>query len=201
MQLKLILILLAAIVLIDITNVCPFADAAEPLVAKGRFSKLENLFSSFKQASVRGAGLARDLAVSIPFTKILLAGGAVLSLLFFFARLLVVLGPILLLGALTRESTDTRDAFRMVLEFFDQVIIALAEQMNQSPDQAQSAWTRKHWKMAIKTGPIYHHHKSGPTQFKLCQRLGLPGDTTGKFLVKTSPLKNINLISMYDNLI
>lgn len=58
--------------------------------------------------------------------------GALLGLFLVFIRILIVIGPILLLGALTRESTDAKDLLRMLIEFYNQVIVALDDQMSQS---------------------------------------------------------------------
>lgn len=99
--------------------------------AEGRSFKLANIFSQFKQTSIQGASFLRRSVSSIPIGKIVLIGGALLSLFFIFLRLLVVLGPILILGAMTRESTDATDVLRMLIEFYNQVIVALDEQMIQ----------------------------------------------------------------------
>lgn len=100
--------------------------------------KLSNLFSNLKTASQRSFTYAGDLLTALPVGKIFLAGGALLSLLFIFVRLLIVLGPIILLGALTRESTDASDLLRMLIEFYNQVVIALDEQSQQSTSQGPS---------------------------------------------------------------
>lgn len=98
-----------------------------------KLPRMDGLLGTIKQASRQSASFVSDLVVSIPFTKILLTGGALLSLLFIFLRLLIVLGPILILGALTRESTDATDILKMLVEFYNQVIVALDDQA-----QAQS---------------------------------------------------------------
>lgn len=90
--------------------------------------KLGNFFSVFKQASRQGASFLGDMAASIPFGKIALGGGALLGLFLLFLRLLIVLGPILILGAMTRESTDATDLLRMLIEFYNQIILSLEEQ-------------------------------------------------------------------------
>lgn len=90
--------------------------------------KLQNILQSVKKSSRQSFNYLSELIVSIPFTKILLASGALLSLFFVFIRLLIVLGPILILGAMTRESTNATDIIRMLIEFYNQVIVALDEQ-------------------------------------------------------------------------
>lgn len=110
-------------------------EAAE-LTKSTRSGRVDNFIAVLKQASYQGANYARDLATSLPLTKILLAGGALLSLFLIFIRLIIVLGPILVLGAMTRESTDTTDLLRMLLEFYNQVVMALDAQLNQKTTQA-----------------------------------------------------------------
>lgn len=95
-------------------------------------ARFENFFSLLKQTSRQGASYVSELVASIPFGKIALASGALLSIFFLFIRLIVVLGPILILGAMTRESTDATDLLRMLIEFYNQVIVSLDEQMAQS---------------------------------------------------------------------
>lgn len=94
--------------------------------------KLSSILSTIKKASFHGVDTVSRVAVSIPFTKILMTAGALLGLLFVFMRILIVIGPILLLGALTRESTDATDLLKMLVEFYNQVIVALDDQMSQS---------------------------------------------------------------------
>lgn len=134
MEIKFAIFIVIIILILRIESQQSQADAAE-LAKSGQF---HNIFSSLKQASHQGVNYVSDLVVSIPFGKIVLAGGALLSLFFIFVRLLVVLGPILLLGALTRDSTDATDLLRMLIEFYNQVIVALDEQMTQ-PGQPQAA--------------------------------------------------------------
>ena len=105
----------------------------------GTLGRFENLFSRLKQTSRQGASYASDLLASIPFGKVALASGALLSIFFLFIRLIVVLGPILILGAMTRESTDATDLMRMLIEFFNQVIVSLDEQMAQSQPSGMAA--------------------------------------------------------------
>lgn len=88
----------------------------------------ESFFSSLKQTSRQGVGLFKKFAASIPFTKVLLSGGAILSLFFIFIRMLIVIGPILILGAMTRESTDATDFLKMLIEFYNQIVVALDDQ-------------------------------------------------------------------------
>lgn len=92
--------------------------------------KLESFFSSLKQTIQQRISLAKKLSLpfSLPLTKILLSGGAILSLLFIFMRMLIVIGPILLLGAMTRESTDATDLLKILIEFYNQVVVALDNQ-------------------------------------------------------------------------
>lgn len=86
------------------------------------------LVSNIKKASVGGARYINDLALSIPFTKAVLIGGALVSLFFLFLRILVVLGPILVLGAIARESsTDATDFLKMLIEFYNQIVEAMEE--------------------------------------------------------------------------
>ena len=110
-----------------------FCDAnASELSKISRYNGLNDLFSSLKKIPSRGATFISDFALSIPFTKILLAGGALLGILFMFIRLLIVLGPIIILGAMTRESTDATDLLKMLIEFYNQVIVALDDQPSPS---------------------------------------------------------------------
>lgn len=107
------------------------SEANEIIKKPTSIGSLRNFFGSLRRASSRGLSFASNLLVSIPFTKILVAGGALLSLFFIFVRLIVVLGPILLLGAMTRESTDASDLLKMLIEFYNQIILALDEQTSQ----------------------------------------------------------------------
>lgn len=86
------------------------------------------IFSIIKKTSRQSLGFLSNLFVSIPFGKMLLAGGALLSLFFLFVRLIIVLAPILILGAMARESTDATDLIKMLIDFYNQVVIALDEQ-------------------------------------------------------------------------
>lgn len=90
--------------------------------------RLERFFSSLKRASSKGVDILGSLFHSFPFGRVALAGGALLSLLFLFVRLLIVMGPILILGSLTRDSTEPTDLLRMLIEFYNQMIVALEEQ-------------------------------------------------------------------------
>lgn len=127
--------IIVLIVLMTILSKANHVNAAE-LIKATPLHGLENIFTSLKQTSRQGASFLTDLIASIPFGKIALASGALLSLILIFFRLLVVLGPILILGAMTRESTDTTDLIRTMIEFYKQVIVALNEQIAQS-DQSQ----------------------------------------------------------------
>lgn len=98
---------------------------------------LGNYFNTLKRASSRGLSSVSSLLVSIPFTKIVMSGAALLSLFFIFVRLVVVLGPILLLGAMARESTDVSDLLRILIDFYHQIILALEEPSSQT-DRAMS---------------------------------------------------------------
>lgn len=104
-------------------------DQSKSIHNEGRLS---SILHSIKQASFDGADLVRSAVVSIPFTKMVMTTGALLGLFLVFIRILIVIGPILLLGALTRESTDAKDLLRMLIEFYNQVIVALDDQMSQS---------------------------------------------------------------------
>lgn len=106
------------------------AEAAELIKSEsGSYAnKLSSILSGLRKSSFQGVQQASSLLVSLPFGKILLAGGALLSLLFIFLRLVVVLSPIFLLGALTRESTDFVDLLEMVIEFYNRIVIALDDQ-------------------------------------------------------------------------
>lgn len=81
-----------------------------------------------KQFSLQASNKALDLIKLIPITKILLVGGAVLSILFMFIRLVIVLGPIIILGALTRESNSANDFFSLLLEFYNRLLSAVDDQ-------------------------------------------------------------------------
>lgn len=107
-------------------------------LGKSLGGRVENLFAILKQASRQGASYLSDLAISIPFGKIAVGGGALLGIFFLFLRLLIVMGPILILGALTRESQDATDLIRMLIDFYNQLIVSLDEQV-QPPAQLQSA--------------------------------------------------------------
>ena len=139
------LIIVVILVLLNIINSHSLLAEAidDDLAQKGtvatRFPRLQNLLASFKKTSRQGLSVASNLLSYIPFGRILLAGGALLSLFFIFLRLLVVLGPILLLGALTRESTNATDLFRLLIEFYNEVIMALDQQMS-SPNQVGSGF-------------------------------------------------------------
>lgn len=111
-----------------------FAEAAEitKVQRSSYLDKFNSIFSNLKKVSFQGIQQASGLLVSVPFGKILLAGGALLSLFFIFIRLIIVLSPIFLLGALTRESTDFVDLFEMLIEFYNRVVMALDDQALQS---------------------------------------------------------------------
>lgn len=104
-------------------NVAETREEVASVVAKPT-GKLSEILSTIKEASVGGVSQASTWVRSLPFGKIFMTGGALLSLFFIFVRLVIVLGPILILGALTRESTDTGDFLRMLLEFYGQIIEA-----------------------------------------------------------------------------
>lgn len=131
---------LLAITIVLLYLACQFpvpANAAE-LSKSSHSGRLENFFAVLKVASRQGKNYVADLLETIPFKKIILSGGALLSLFFIFVRLLVVLGPILILGALTRESTDATDLMKILIEFYNQVIVALDDQMSQQSHQPLS---------------------------------------------------------------
>lgn len=127
------LALLAVLVVHLLESSCS-AEAAQ-IVRTRRSSylnKLSDVFSGFKEASFHGVKQARGLLVSLPLGKILLAGGALLSLFFIFLRIIIVFSPIFLLAALTRESTDVGDIIGMLIEFYNRIVIALDDQVPQS---------------------------------------------------------------------
>lgn len=128
-NLALTLLIITIFIVVQLNNTENSRVQAQDLAKSGR---LQKYFALLKQTPGQATSYARELITSIPFGKILLAGGALLSVFFLFVRLLVVLGPILILGALTRESTDATDLLRMLIEFYNQVIVALDEQMIQS---------------------------------------------------------------------
>lgn len=111
---------------------CQLAHCDNQASSMQQEGNLSSLLHSIKKASFHGAGIVKSAALAIPFTKILMTGGALLGLFFVFIRILVVIGPILLLGALTRESTDATDLLKMLIEFYNQVIVALDDQMSQA---------------------------------------------------------------------
>lgn len=102
-----------------------------------RIKSLGSFFSDLKRASARSLSSLSSLLVSIPFTKIIMSGAALLSLFFIFVRLIVVLGPILLLGAMARENTDASDLLKLLIDFYNQIIIALDESPSE-PNRAMS---------------------------------------------------------------
>lgn len=131
MGLRTVLVVVVVVVLVSalylVANV-EGSEANEVIKKPTSIGSLRSFFGSLRRASSRGLSFASNLLVSIPFTKVLVAGGALLSLFFIFVRLIVVLGPILLLGAMTRESTDASDLLKMLIEFYNQIILALDEQ-------------------------------------------------------------------------
>lgn len=90
--------------------------------------RLSDFFSSISRASSRSFSLVSNFLVShLPSKKILITSGALMSLFFIFVRLIIVMAPILLLGALTRESTDASDILQMLFDFYNQIIVALED--------------------------------------------------------------------------
>lgn len=128
-KLTILLVVITLVVLLHLQQTGRNVEASELAKTSRAIGKLGNFFSNIKRASVRGVNLFTGMLASIPITKIMLAGGALLSLFFIFIRLLIVLGPILILGAMTRESTDTTDFLRILIEFYNQVLVALDEQI------------------------------------------------------------------------
>lgn len=124
-----IIIVATIVMLIFVTTSNADKLAAEERDDQG-LGKFSSFFSLLRRTSRQGVNIISDLAVSIPFSKILLSGAAILSLLLIFLRVLIVLGPILLLGTLARESTDATDFLKMMIEFYNQVVAELENQAN-----------------------------------------------------------------------
>lgn len=111
-------------------------NAHELITSKptSRIGSLRGFFGEIKKSSARGLNYLTNMLVSIPFTKIIMAGGALLSLFFIFVRLIIVLGPIMILGAMTRDgTTDASDLLKMLIEFYNQIVVALDEQYGAQP--------------------------------------------------------------------
>lgn len=116
-------------------------EVTAPTKSESRsIGSLQAFFGQIKKASARGVGYASNMLLSIPFTKMLMVGGALLSLFFIFLRLIIVLGPIMLLAMASRESTDASDLLKILIEFYNQIVLALDEQMSQQngPNQVTS---------------------------------------------------------------
>lgn len=125
---------LLAVLIVHLLGSSFSAEAAQIVRTRhsSYFDKLSDVVSGFKQATFQGVKQARGLLVSLPLGKILLAGGALLSLFFIFIRIIIVFSPIFLLAALTRESTDVGDIIGMLIEFYNRIVIALDDQAPQS---------------------------------------------------------------------
>lgn len=104
--------------------------SGQELEKSSKSGTILNYLAILRQTSRQSIGYITNLAEAIPFTKVLLAGGALLSLFFIFVRLLVVLGPIILFGTLTRESTDVSDYLKLLIEFYNQIVQTLDEQIS-----------------------------------------------------------------------
>lgn len=110
-------------------------DQQQSISKSASKSVLNALLSSVRRASSRSFSYLSSTLIATPITRILLTGGAILSLMLVFIRLVIVLGPILLLGALARESTDASDFLRMMIEFYNQVVLALDDAATNNPRQ------------------------------------------------------------------
>lgn len=108
----------------------PPVECVELARANGVKQHAASLFGLVKKTSRQGIDLAANLLASVPFGTVAVAAGALLGLFFLFLRLLIVLGPILVLGALTRESSSGGylDFLSMLLEFYNQLIESLDNQ-------------------------------------------------------------------------
>lgn len=103
-------------------------------LAKLDEGRLVNFLSIAKQAAVQALSYFKDVAMNMPFGKILLAG-ALISLFSFFLRLIIVLGPIIALGAMTREGTDPRDFLMMFVNFYNNIVQNMDTQATPSYSQ------------------------------------------------------------------
>lgn len=101
-----------------------------------RSEKLVNLFAIIQQTSKQSLSYITNLAASIPFAKLILTGGALLSFFFVFIRFLIVLGPIILMGTLTRESSEATDFLKSLIEFYNQIVLTLEDQTRLSSEDA-----------------------------------------------------------------
>lgn len=129
MSIKTIFVILLA--LFVIASFVEGHEAQEIMKEPTYIRSLGNFFGNLRRASSRGLSSLSSIFISIPFAKIVMSGAALLSLFFIFVRLIVVLGPILLLGAMARESTDASDLLRLLIDFYNQIIQALDEPSSQ----------------------------------------------------------------------
>ena len=136
---KAILLLIASICIVDLATQRHEVLAEQFERSVKEPNRLAKILSSVKRVSNRGFSVVGDFLASVSFTKIAIAAGALLSIFLLFVRLLVVLGPILILGAMTRESTESTDLIRMLIEFYNQIIVALDEQHMSAINQPQSS--------------------------------------------------------------
>lgn len=92
-----------------------------------------NYFAILKQASRQSYNYLMNFVDALPLTKMLLTSGAFLGLFFMLIRLVIVLGPIIFLGALTRESSEVSDYLKLLIEFYNHIVLAIDDQINTRP--------------------------------------------------------------------
>lgn len=104
-------------------------DGLEPRVKRS----ISDLWTNLHEKSSRSLGSLTSLLQTIPITKIVLTSGTLVASLLILLRIIVVLGPILILGTLAREDTDIRDLIRQLIDNYKMIIETL-----DNGDQAMS---------------------------------------------------------------
>lgn len=100
------------------------------LLATRSKRSLSSFIQNLQESTSRSFTSFTDLLPSISITKLILVSGALISVLFLFLRILVVIGPILILGAMAREDASVVDIVKIIVEGYNMIIEALDANQN-----------------------------------------------------------------------
>lgn len=115
-----LLVLLATLAVVLCQNI---SDESESRVSP---NKLDQVFTTMRSASSRSLGYLGSL-MGKPLGRILLAGGGVIGFILLAIRILVVAGPIFLLGSMARDSREVSDFLRLMVESYNLIVEALED--------------------------------------------------------------------------
>lgn len=121
LRLRLIINLSLATILV-VSVVCEDNSTSKESTELESASVWIQAFRGIQKASSRGLTIVGDIITGVPLTTIILIAGGLISIIL---RLIVVFGPIFLLGTVTRDSSEATNFLKLIIEAYNMVIEAI----------------------------------------------------------------------------